>query len=120
MDDKKEKLRVIVFAIVGVGVSILSFIAYYSLHHWIATSLICTVDVAYAYFNAVQFFDAKDWRSARKILIPLMMIVYWVVIFALLCLVTGSFSTQYFLYPMFLMPAFVLEIFLFALFGMGI
>ena len=124
-EERKELLLIIVFAIVGAGVSALSFFLYHYCSHILITIAVCIVDIIYAYFNAKLFLKSKDWSGARKIFIPLMLLVYWTVVFAVIIignamLLKGEFSNHFFLYPIFLMPSFVLIITLLLLLGMGL
>ncbi|MBR5187768.1 MAG: hypothetical protein IKW18_04775 [Clostridia bacterium] len=123
--NKKENLQLIIFSIVGAVISVLSFFLYHYCEYALVTIMLCIADIVYAYFNARLFFQSKDWNGARQIFIPLMMLVYWAIIFAVICignamLLNGEFLNQFFLYPIFLMPSFVLVIFLLALVAWGI
>ena len=123
--NKKENLQLIIFPIVGAVISVLSFFLYHYCGHVLVTIMLCIADIVYAYFNARLFFQSKDWNGARQIFIPLMMLVYWAIIFAVICignamLLNGEFLNKFFLYPIFLMPSFVLVIFLLALVAWGI
>ena len=124
-EKKNDNLLIVLFSIVGVVVSVFSFLIYHNSKHFLVITGVCIVDVIYAYFNASLFFKAKEWRGVRQILIPLMMIVYWCAVLAIVfiggaVLVDGVFSNQFLLYPIFLMPAFVLEILIFALVASGL
>ena len=62
---------------------------------------------------------------ARQIFIPLMLLIYWAIIFVVISIVNamileGAFSCSFFLYPIFLMPSFVLVLLLLALVAMGL
>ena len=121
----KDTLVIIIFSIVGAVISFLSFFLYHYCEYALVTIMLCIADIVYAYFNARLFFQSKDWNGARQIFIPLMMLVYWAIIFAVICignamLLNGEFLNQFFLYPIFLMPSFVLVIFLLALVAWGI
>ena len=123
--NKKDTLVIIIFSIVGAVISFLSFFLYHYCEYALVTIMLCIADIVYAYFNARLFFQSKDWNGARQIFIPLMMLVYWAIIFAVICignamLLNGEFLNQFFLYPIFLMPSFVLVIFLLALVAWGI
>ena len=124
-ETKKDKLKIIIFSIIGAVISVLSFFLYHHCGYALVTVTLCIADIVYAYFNAKLFFESKDWNGARQIFIPLMMLVYWAIIFAVICignamLLNGEFLNQFFLYPIFLMPSFVLVIFLLALVAWGI
>lgn len=124
-ETKKDTCTLILFSVVGLVITVGSFILYHICPNPIVTVLICLADLVYAYFNARIFFKSKDWNGTRQIFIPLMMIFYWVIVFGILCignalLLKGEFFTQLLLYPIFLMPSFVLEILLVGLIGYGI
>jgi hypothetical protein len=87
------------------------------------------VCIYYAALTLIQaFVDEMFFCSKRHMLnifIPLMMIVYWGIVFAVICVfnamaLEGEFSSAFLLYPVFLMPSFVLEIILVGLIGSGI
>ena len=123
--NKKDTLVIIIFSIVGAVISFLSFFLYHYCEYALVTIMLCIADIVYAYFNARLFFQSKDWNGARQIFIPLMMLVYWAIIFAVICignamLLNGEFLNQFFLYPIFLMPSFVLVLILFAFAAMGL
>ena len=87
--------------------------------------MLCIADIVYAYFNARLFLKSKDWNGARQIFIPIMLLVYWTIIFALISIGNavvseGEFSNHFFLYPIFLMPSFVLVLLLLAFVAMGL
>ena len=87
--------------------------------------MLCIADIVYAYFNARLFFKSKDWNGARQIFIPIMLMVYWTIIFAIISIgnavvLEGEFSNHFFLYPIFLMPSFVLVLLLLAFVAMGL
>lgn len=122
--EKKELLVKIVFAIVGGGISALSFFLYHSFSQAFLTILICILDVVYAYFNAKLFFKSKDWNGARQFIIPLLLLGYYGIVFAVVSignafLVGGEFQNHFLLYPIFLMPAFVLTILALCLIAAG-
>ena len=122
---KKDTLLIIVFSIIGAAISVFSFWLYHSSSHFLVTTAICMADIAYAYFNARFFFKTKEWNGVRQIFIPLMMIVYWTAVFAIISignatLLDGDFSYQFFLYPVFLLPSFVVVLLLLILVGMGL
>ena len=124
-EQRKEQLLIIVFSIIGVGISVLSFFLYHYCSHILVKIALCIADIVYAYFHARLFFKSKDWNGARQIFIPLMMLVYWAVIFAVIIIgnalmLEGEFSNHFFLYPIFLMPSFVLMILLLAFIAMGL
>ena len=123
--NKKDTLLIIIFSIVGAVISVFSFFIYHCCEYALVTIMICIVDVAYAYFNARLFLKSKDWNGARQIFIPIMLLVYWAIIFAVITIgnavvLVGEFSNLLFLYPIFLMPSFVLVLLLFALVAMGL
>ncbi len=115
-EKRKERLLIIVFSIIGVGVSVLSFFLYHCCAHILITIAICIVDIIYSYFNAMLFCKAKEWNGVRPILIPLFLLMYWVIVLCLICignaLINGGFSNSFFVYPIFLMPSFVVVIIL--------
>ena len=124
-EQRKEQLLIIAFSIIGVGVSVLSFFLYHYCSHILVKIAVCIADIVYAYFNARLFFKSKDWNGARQFFIPLMMLVYWSVIFAVITIgnavmLEGAFSNHFLLYPIFLMPAFVVVILLLACVAMGL
>ena len=120
---RKETLEILLYVFVGLAVSIGSFVLFHCLKRFvIVTVLICLVDIVYAYVHARVFFRSKNWCGVRHIFIPLMMIVYWGIVFAVICVfnamaLEGEFSSAFLLYPVFLMPSFVLEIILVGLIG---
>ena len=123
-ETKKDKLKIIIFSIIGAAISVLSFFLYHHCGYALVTVTLCTADIVYAYFNARLFFKSKDWNGVRQIFIPLMMFVYWTAIFAVISIgnavmLEGEFSNHFFLYPVFLMPSFVLVLLLLALVAMG-
>ncbi len=123
--NKKETLMKIIFAVVGGGISVLNFFLYHYFKHILVVAVLCIVDVVYAYLNARLFFKSKDWNGIRRLFIPLMILIYWAIIFTIICvgnaaLLNGEFSNQFFLYPIFLMPSFVLVLLLLALIAMGL
>ena len=123
-ETKKDKLKIIIFSIIGAAISVLSFFLYHHCGYALVTVMLCIADIVYAYFNAKLFFESKDWNGARQIFIPLMMLVYWMAIFAVISIgnavmLEGEFSNHFFLYPIFLMPSFVLVLLLLALVAMG-
>ena len=123
--NKKENLQLIIFSIVGAVISVLSFFLYHYCGHVLVTIMLCIADIVYAYFNARLFFKSKDWNGARQIFIPIMLMVYWTIIFAIISIgnavvLEGEFSNHFFLYPIFLMPSFVLVLLLLAFVAMGL
>ena len=123
--NKKENLQLIIFSIVGAVISVLSFFLYHYCGHVLVTIMLCMADIVYAYFNARLFLKSKDWNGARQIFIPIMLLVYWSIIFALISIgnaevLEGEFSNHFFLYPIFLMPSFVLVLLLLAFVAMGL
>lgn len=122
---KNDRLLIFIFSVIGVAISVISFLLFYSTNNALITVGICVIDVIFSYFNARLFFKSKDWDGARQILIPIMMIVYWVIFLGIVCignaiLFEGAFFNRLLLYPVFLMPAFVFEILLFGLILMGL
>ena len=122
---RKENLMIGIVSAIGVLLSVISFFIYNKIHSFLVVIVICIVDLIFSYFNAKLFFKSKDWDGARQLFIPLMMIVYWTAVFAVICignavLFEGAFSNEFFLYPIFLMPGFVLEILVFALIASGL
>ena len=123
--NKKDTLLIIIFSIVGAVISVLSFFLYHYCEYVLVTIMLCIADIVYAYFNARLFLKSKDWNGARQIFIPIMLLVYWTIIFALISIGNavvseGEFSNHFFLYPIFLMPAFVLVLLLLAFVAMGL
>ena len=123
--NKKDTLMIILFSIVGAVISVLSFFLYHYCEYVLVTIMLCIADIVYAYFNARLFLKSKDWNGARQIFIPIMLLVYWTIIFALISIGNavvseGEFSNHFFLYPIFLMPSFVLLLLLVAFVAMGL
>ena len=123
--NKKDTLLIIIFSIVGAVISVLSFFLYHYCEYVLVTIMLCIADIVYAYFNARLFFKSKDWNGARQIFIPIMLLVYWTIIFAIISIGNavvseGEFSNHFFLYPIFLMPSFVLVLLLLAFVAMGL
>ena len=123
--NKKDTLLIIIFSIVGAVISVLSFFLYHHCEYALVTIMLCIADIVYAYFNARLFFKSKDWNGARQIFIPIMLMVYWTIIFAIISIGNavvseGEFSNHFFLYPIFLMPSFVLVLLLLAFVAMGL
>ena len=123
--NKKDTLLVIIFSIVGAVISVLSFFLYHYCEYALVTIMLCIADIVYAYFNARLFLKSKDWNGSRQIFIPIMLPVYWSIIFALISIGNavvseGEFSNHFFLYPIFLMPSFVLVLLLLAFVAMGL
>ena len=123
--DRKEDRTIVIVSVIGLLLSVISFFGYYFINHFFAVMAICFVDLIFSYFNAKLFFQSKDWDGARQLFIPLMMIVYWAIVFAIICignaiLFEGSFVNEFFLYPIFLMPGFVFEILLLGLIASGL
>ena len=83
--NKKDTLLIIIFSIVGGGISALSFFLYCYFENSLVTIMLCIADIVYAYFNARLFFKSKDWNGARQIFIPLMIPIYWALAFACAC-----------------------------------
>ena len=124
--ERKKTLEILLYVLIGLVISVGSFVLFHFLKRFvIVTVLICVVDVVYAYIHARIFFKSKDWHGIRHIFIPLMMIIYWGIVFAVICgfnamALEGAFSRAFLLYPIFLMPSFVLEIILVGLICSGI
>ena len=123
--NKKDTLLIIIFSIVGAVISVLSFFLYHYCEYALVTIMLCIADVVYAYFHARLFLKSKDWNGARQIFIPIMILVYWSIIFAIISIGNavvseGEFSNHFFLYPIFLMPSFVLVLLLLAFVAMGL
>lgn len=123
---RKENLKIALYAIVGLAITILSFVLF---HHFgdlvFVTVLLCIGDVAYAYWNALQFCKWLKNRGEKHFIVPWVLLMYWVTVFAVVCafnfiVLEGPFSYTFFLYPFFLMPAFVIEILLLGFVGSGI
>ena len=123
--NKEDTLLIIIFSIVGTVISVLSFFLYHYCKYALVTIMLCIADIVYAYFNASFFLKSKDWNDARQIFIPIILLAYWSIIFALIrignaVVSEGEFSNHFFLYPIFLMPSFVLVLLLLALVAMGL
>lgn len=123
---RKEFLINLAFALGGAGISVGSFFLFhfFPTMHFL-TVVVCIVDIAYAYLNARLFFKGKDWNGARQFIIPLLLIAYWAVIFAVICIfgvafLKNEFTGSFFIYPIFLMPAFVIEIIVLCLVAEGL
>ena len=93
--NKKENLQLIIFSIVGAVISVLSFFLYHYCGHVLVTIMLCIADIVYAYFNARLFLKSKDWNGARQIFIPIMLLVYWTIIFALNSSISPPFFVLY-------------------------
>jgi len=112
--NRKETLEILVYACIGLCITVGSFLLFHFFGNlWLVTLLICLFDVAYAYFHACIFFRSKDWHGAKKILIPWIMMLYWLIVFVAVCIFNSAilhydFSYKLLLYPIFLMPSFVL------------
>ncbi len=121
---KKDNLTIGIMSAIGLLLSVISFFIYNKINSFLVVIAICIADLIFSYFNAKLFFKSKDWDGARQLFIPLMMIVYWTAVFAVVCIgnavmLEGEFSNHFFLYPVFLMPSFVLVLLLLALVAMG-
>ena len=104
--NKKDALLIIIFSIVGAVISVLSFFLYHYCEYALVMIMLCIADIVYAYFNARLFLKSKDWNGARQIFIPLMLLIYWAIIFVVISIVNamileGAFSCSFFLYPIF-------------------
>lgn len=115
---RKENLEIFLYAMVGLVITVGSFLLFHFFQDYlVVTILVCSADVVYTYFNALIFFRSKDWKTGKYLFIPLLMVVYWTVLFGAICAINGlvlkgPFSYDFFLYPTFLMPSFVIEILL--------
>lgn len=115
---RRDNLRIFLYAVVGLLISVASFVLHHYFGQMIAvTVLICIADVIYAFLNARIFLTSRNWRGVKYLFILLMMIVYWALLFGVVCVfnalvLKGPFSYHFYLYPVFLMPAFVIEILL--------
>lgn len=121
---KKDNLTIGIMSAIGLLLSVISFFIYNKINSFLVVIAICIADLIFSYFNAKLFFKSKDWDGARQLFIPLMMIVYWAVVFAVISIgnavmLEGEFSNHFFLYPIFLMPSFVLVLLLLALVAIG-
>ena len=130
MNENEEKTSqkgnwlILLFSVIGVVLSVISFLVYYNIGYAPAVIGICVVDIVFSYFNARLLFKSNDWKGVKQVFIPIMMFVYWVVVLGIVCvgnaiLFDGGFSNQLLLYPVFLMPAFIFELLLFCLVLMG-
>lgn len=123
-ENRREILKNILFAALGAGVSVGSFFLYYWVDHVALTVVICLFDVGYTYWSACRFFDAQEWKGTKAIMIPMLMLIFWAIVFCVLCvgnaeLMGGDFSYDMFLYPVFLMPAFEVVFLLLVILGQG-
>ena len=103
---RKDNLTIAIVSAIGMLLSVISFLIYKQINHFLVVTTICIADLIFSYFNAKLFFKSKDWDGARQLFIPLMMIVYWTAVFAVICignavLFEGAFSNEFFLYPIF-------------------
>ena len=101
--NKKDTLLIIIFSIVGAVISVLSFFLYHYCEYALVTIMLCIADIVYAYFNARLFLKSKDWNGARQIFSPIMLLVYWTIIFAIISIGNavvseGEFSNHFFMY----------------------
>ncbi|MBQ8302033.1 MAG: hypothetical protein IJX97_00605 [Clostridia bacterium] len=123
---RKETLEIVLYSVIGLAITVGSFAIFHFFERLpLLTAFLCCVDVSYAYLHARVFFKSKDWQGARRFFIPLMMIAYWSIAFAIICIfnsmiIEGDFSYRFFLYPIFLLPSFVLEILIVGLICSGI
>ena len=112
-------------AALGGGISVGSFLLFFAFSHGISTVLICAVDIGYAFWHACGEFKEKKWDGTKRFLIPLLMVIFWALVFCVLCVGNASvlekdFSYQLFLYPIFLMPAYEIVFLLFCLVASGL
>ena len=124
-ENKKENLQIFLFSFFGAVISVLSFLIYHYCNHTLITITLCIADVVYAYFNARIFLKSKNFNEVRQFLIPLFLLVYWTIVFAVIiignaALLEREFSNNFFLYPIFLMPSFALVLLLLALVASGL
>lgn len=115
---RKENLRVFLYALVGLVITIASFILHHHFRDFVFTTvLICVTDIVYTYWNTRMFLRWLKKNSEKNVVIPLFMLAYWALLFASICafngiILKGPFLFTFFLYPIFLMPAFIIEILL--------
>ena len=114
----KEILIEILFALIGVGISVASFMLYNLFSSSVlVTVLICFSDVLYAYFH----FSRLDFETAYdKTWFIKAATIYWAVLFVIItvfyCLfLKNSFFVSLLLYPIFLMPSFMIVVLIFML-----
>lgn len=113
---RKENLRIFLYAMAGLLISIASFVLHHYFGHFVAvTVLLCIADLFYAFYHARIFFAARDWRWEKHLVTLMMLICYWAVVFMILCAGNAltlkvPFSYAFFVYPVFLMPSFVIVI----------
>ena len=122
---KKEKRNLFLWSFIGVVISVCSFILYFKVDSLFFIVAICLGDLIYAFFNIKQFLKSKDWEGVRQFFIPVIMIIYWLIVFCAVCVINaigygGDFSYSFFLYPIFLMPGIVFEVLLVGIILMGI
>lgn len=59
LQKRKENLRIFLYAMAGLLISIASFVLYHYFRHFVAvTVLLCIADVFYAFYHARIFFTA--------------------------------------------------------------
>ena len=128
-EKKKRDLRngiiIAAFAIVGGLLSVASFLLFFRMQNVAWTVGICIVDVIYAYINANVFFKDREWRVAKRFFIPMMMVMYYIVVFTVIiigavCFKFSDYTDLFFLYPVFLFPSFILVITVLILFLMAL
>ena len=124
--NRKENLEVFIYALIGLAISVGSFLLFHYFGKFrFVTGLICLCDTIYTYFHVCIFFRSKDWRWAKRIFIPWLMVIYWALVLVVICifsaaLLNSEFTYKFLLYPIFLMPSFILEIILIGFIGSGI
>ena len=124
--ERRENWIVFAYALVGLAICVGSFLLFHYFSHLsVLIVFVSLLDVAYAYVHARIFFKSKDWKGVKIFLIPLLMVIWWAVLFAAIVIVNAivlqaDFSYHFFLYPVFLMPAFLIVIMLFLLIVAGL
>lgn len=56
---KKDRLLIFIFSVIGVAVSVFSFLLFHSADNVLLTVCICVLDVVFSYFNARLFFSQR-------------------------------------------------------------
>ena len=121
----KEMMEEIMLPIIGVLISVCSFLLYHNFSSYTAvTVLVCIIDIIYAYINAKIFVKSQEWEGARGIMIFVFFLLYWAVMFGVIAffyanITKGDFVLDLLFYPIFLMPSFEIVILLLLLIASG-
>ena len=114
----KEILIAGMFSLIGVGITVASFMLYNKFSYSTVTIfLICLLDVAYAYFH----FKKSDLEDVfDKIRFLKCAVIYWLILFVVIsifyCFIfKKEFSASLLLYPIFIMPSFMIVVLIFGL-----